>query len=173
MLEKVALRLSFTEKLSHVVGAGRDKFIDLTGVASSTVANIARNDSFCISQAWHLIYDAASLSHTWDQWLAIDYVMHMAAVPYLGMVPVAHHRYVDGSFFRQQALAGWAVVIVIEDAMGSFCLLGFMADYLSEQHACQFGANVVDNMFAEAVSIFHAVSWLLTQPHLCSPLAIN
>ena len=39
--EKAALRMSSTEKLSHVVGAGRDKFIDLTGVASATVANIA------------------------------------------------------------------------------------------------------------------------------------
>ena len=123
-METAALRLSSTEKLSHVVGAGRDKFIDLTGVASSTVANIACNDSFCISQAWHLIYDAASLSHTWDQWLAIDYVMNMAAVPYLGMVPVAYHLYIDGSFFHQQARAGWAVVIVVVDAMGISAFLG-------------------------------------------------
>ena len=50
--------------------------------------------------------------------------------------------------------------------MGSFCLLGFAADFLSEQHACQFGAKVVDHILAEAVSIFHAVCWLLTQPAL-------
>ena len=50
LLEKAALRLSFTSQLCHDVGAGRDKFIDLTGVATTTIANIAANDCFNLSQ---------------------------------------------------------------------------------------------------------------------------
>ena len=90
----------------------------------------------------------------------------MASVPYPGMVPVAYHLCVDGSFYRRQAQAGWVFVVVVEDTMGSFCLLGFAADHLLEQHACPFGANVVDHIFAEAVNTSHAVSWFLTQPPL-------
>ena len=88
--------------------------------------------------------------------------MKLTSAPYLGMVPVAYHIYADGSFYRQQAHSGWAFVVVVEEAVGSFCLPGFAADFLAEQHACQFGAKVVDNILAEAVSIFHAVCWLFT-----------
>ena len=105
-LEKAGRRLSFTTQLCHDVGVGRDKFIDLTGVASTTVANIAANACFDLSQAWQLIYDAASLSNSWDQWFAVDYVMKLAFAPYPGMVPVAYHIYVDGLFYRQQVLFG-------------------------------------------------------------------
>ena len=57
-------------------------------------------------------------------------------------------------------------MVVVEDAMGNFCLLGFAADCLSEQHAVESGAKEVDSILAEAVCIFLAISWLLKQPLL-------
>ena len=94
------------------------------------------------------------------------------------MIPVACHIYVDGPYYRQNAQAAWAFVVVVEDVMGNFCLLGFAPDFLSKQHAVQFGARKVGNIPAEAVSIFQAISWLLTQPlslaciHFdCTPVA--
>ena len=70
--------------------------------------------------------------------------------------PVAHHVYVDGSYYRQNEQAR-AFVVILEDVMGNVCLMGFAVGYLSELQAAQFEALEVDNIFVEAASLFHAI----------------
>ena len=46
---------------------------------------------------------------------------------------------------------------------GNFCMMGYAADFISEQDVADFCSDMPDNIVAEAASILFAVAWLLTQ----------
>ena len=137
--------------------------IDFLPVLQRMFAATAANQGFCLSCDWAQLYESASLSHTWDQWYAVDYVMRTVPVPYVGMVVMAYHLYVDGSYYRRCFLTGWSFVVIAEDMSGNFCMMGYAADFISEQDVADFCSDMPDNIVAEAASILFAVAWLLSQ----------
>ena len=86
---------------NDVVCAGRHMRIDFLLVFQRMFAATAATQGFCLSCDWAQLYKSAILSHIWDQWYAVDYVMRTVPVPYIGMVVKAYHLYVDGSYYRK------------------------------------------------------------------------
>ena len=56
--------------------------------------------------------------------------MQFASSPYMGMIPVAYHVYVNGSYYWQDEQAAWAFVVIVDDVMGILCLMGFAYVFL-------------------------------------------
>ena len=106
--------------MSNDVFAGTGNVIDLSNVGATAAANIIATHRFSLSQERQVLYRADCLSRTWDQWLATVYCMQLASLPYLGMIPVAYHIYVDGSYYRQNYQADWAFVVVVKMSRATF-----------------------------------------------------
>ena len=140
----------------HEVSAGQDMYINIARVGADVSASTAVNNGFALSQDWSVLYKAAELGRTWDQWCVIDYIMHMAKPKYLGLVLIAYNMFVDWSCYRAEDQAAWAFVVVSEDAMGDVVLEGFAADFLSHQSAADMACSDVDYICVEAVSILFA-----------------
>ena len=103
-----------------------------------------------------MIYQVASLSRTWDQWLIVGYCFKLSKVHYEGMVPFAYHIVVDGSCDRAENPSAWDFIVVVEDAMGDYVMEGFATDFISSQQGADLACDAIDNICVEAVCILYA-----------------
>ena len=150
--------------IAQPVRCGATPHLDLRQVQHFFKHSTAVNCNFTLCRDWSPLFEAASLSSTWDQWWMLYYLVEESP-PWVSHVgPAAAQYFVDGSFFASSACAGWGFVVVWQDANGHCSFMGFAGSQFFEEDVANMQCLRLDSSYAEAVAMLAAMMHAFTQP---------